>query len=196
MKLKRQRKCLNCRDMFDPDYRNVKSQAYCRKPECRKASKAASQKKWCEKPENKDYYKGPVHVQRVQEWRKKHPKGASKKETKSRKVLQDHCHENSIEIQLVTDDKNSRDFLLQDLCDQQLYVIIGLIAQLTGSTLQDNIEMAIHRMRELGRDIFINPNRKEGGQYDPKTTHLPGTRAKGSPAVQLDRPPPGPGASH
>lgn len=196
MKLRNQRKCLNCSDMFEPDYRNVKNQEYCRKPECRKASKAASQKRWSEKPENKDYFKGPVHVQRAQEWRKNHPKGLSKKETKSKKVLQDLCQENFMEIQPVTDGKNSSDLLLQDFCNQQLYVMIGLIAQLTGSTLQDNIEMTIRRMRELGRDIFMNPNRKEGGQYDPKTTHLPGTGAKGSPAIQLDRPPPGPGTAH
>ena len=190
MKFKKTRKCLNCSEMFIPDYRNVKTQAYCRKPECRKASKTASQKKWSEKAENKDYFKDPVHVARVQEWRKKHPKGSSKKETKSKKVLQDHCHEDFLQIQSVTNDKNLKDILLQDLCTQQPFVIIGLIAQLTGSTLQDNIEMTIHRMRELGQDIFKKPNSK-GGHYGPKTTHLPGTGTKGSPAIQLDRPPPG-----
>ena len=195
MKRKKDRKCPNCKEMFVPDYRNVKHQEYCSKPECRKASKSASQRRWSTKPENVDYFKSPVHVQRAQEWRKNHPKDTSKKKTKSKKVLQDHCHENLMQIQPLIGNDFSSDPLLQDFCKQQPFVIIGLIAQLTGTALQDNIETAINRMRDLGRDFFIHPNRK-GGLYDPQTTHLPGTGAKGSPTIQLDRPPAGSGTPY
>ncbi len=66
-------KCRNCKELFVPDHRNRGRQNYCGKAECRKASKAASQKKWLQKPENKNYFSGSEHIQRVQEWRKDNP---------------------------------------------------------------------------------------------------------------------------
>ena len=54
----RKRQCRCCKDIFIPDYRNAKKQAYCSKPECRKASKSASQRRWSKK--NPDYFKGPT----------------------------------------------------------------------------------------------------------------------------------------
>ena len=42
-------------------------------PECRKASKTASQKRWLQKPENQDYFCGPENVKRVQLWREDNP---------------------------------------------------------------------------------------------------------------------------
>ena len=58
MRKSRKPKCAHCNQLFRPDPRNVKRQKYCSRPECRKASKAASQKKWLEKPENQDYFQG------------------------------------------------------------------------------------------------------------------------------------------
>ncbi len=60
------RKCNNCHMFFLPDPRNAGRQRYCSEPECRKASKAASQRKWLAKPENRDYFRGAPNVQRVQ----------------------------------------------------------------------------------------------------------------------------------
>ena len=68
-----QRKCLNCDDLFDPDVRNRIRQHYCSKPDCRHASKLASQAAWLAQPQNVDYFCGPVHVQRMQAWRLAHP---------------------------------------------------------------------------------------------------------------------------
>jgi len=69
---KRERKkCHNCKTLFVPNPRKKGQHFYCKKDECRKASKAASQKKWLNKPENRDYFCGPDNVKRVQEWRKK-----------------------------------------------------------------------------------------------------------------------------
>ncbi len=62
----KRKKCCNCKELFIPDPRNAKRQKYCHKPECRKASKAASQKRWLQKPENRDYFSGPENVKRVQ----------------------------------------------------------------------------------------------------------------------------------
>jgi len=54
MKTSRKKKCCHCRKLFRPDPRNFKKQSYCSEPACRKASKAASQKKMTRK--------GPIKV--------------------------------------------------------------------------------------------------------------------------------------
>ncbi len=68
------RKCKCCRKLFRPDPRNRHHQYYCSAPSCRAASKAASQARWLGRPENRDYFRGPVHVARVQAWRSRHPR--------------------------------------------------------------------------------------------------------------------------
>ena len=66
-------KCLHCGTFFIPDPRNRHHQQYCGEPECRRASKAASQRRWQSRPENADYFRGAENVARVQAWRKAHP---------------------------------------------------------------------------------------------------------------------------
>jgi len=112
MKQNRTRKCLHCHQIFHPDVRNRRHQRYCSAKDCRRASKAASQYRWLHKPENRDYFKGPANVQRVQAWRAAHP-GYSK-----RAAPQDRS-------------------ALQDLFSAQPLVLIGLIAHLTNTALQD-----------------------------------------------------------
>ena len=60
--------CAMCHQPFRADARNAWHQRYCTAPACRAASKAASQRQWLAKPENRDYFRGPEHVQRVQSW--------------------------------------------------------------------------------------------------------------------------------
>ena len=67
------RKCKHCQTFFDPDPRTARRQRHCSKPECRQASKAASQRHWLQKPGNRDYFTGPTHVERVRQWRRAHP---------------------------------------------------------------------------------------------------------------------------
>ena len=72
MRRRRKRKCLHCQVLFHPDPRNVRHQKYCSETECRKASKTASQRRWLSKEANKDYFRGPENVKRVQVWRNTH----------------------------------------------------------------------------------------------------------------------------
>ncbi|MDT8392188.1 MAG: hypothetical protein RRC34_16935 [Lentisphaeria bacterium] len=65
------RKCRHCRAWFTPDPRNAWHQVYCSGPDCRKASRTASQRK--RRRKNPDYYHGPEHRQRVRDWRFRHP---------------------------------------------------------------------------------------------------------------------------
>ena len=123
MGLLKKRRCRNCRRLFAPNPRNIDSQKYCSRSECRKASKRCSQKKWLNKPENRNYFCGPAHVERVQEWRKMNP-GYWKK-TKSPDTLQD-----SILPQPAENKQDSTQFMdnaLQDFLRAQPPVIIGLI---------------------------------------------------------------------
>lgn len=66
-------KCLSCNETFTADVRNRGRQKYCGKPECRRAAKTARQGRWLQKPQNRHYFSGPEHVQRVREWRAAHP---------------------------------------------------------------------------------------------------------------------------
>jgi hypothetical protein len=147
-------KCKCCHDFFYPDHRSARRQKFCSKPQCRKASKAESQQRWLERPENKDYFKGPYHVQRVQLWRKNHP-GYWHKAQDKENALQDSLTPYLKEKQGVTE--NLHEDALQDVLTAQPAVFIGLIAQLTGSALQDDIALTARRMRQLGNDIL---NRK------------------------------------
>ena len=65
MKGSAKRKCLCCGDFFPPDHRNVRYQCYCCKSACRKESKAQSQRRWLQRPENQNYFRGPENRQRV-----------------------------------------------------------------------------------------------------------------------------------
>ena len=66
-------KCVKCEEFYVPDKRNRGRQKYCQKPECRGASKGQSQKRWREKPENREHFKGEWNVKRVQAWRAANP---------------------------------------------------------------------------------------------------------------------------
>ena len=68
-----QRKCCHCNEFFLPDARHRQRQRYCAAPQCRRVSKAASQRRWLSRPENRDYFRGPDNVERVRTWRAAHP---------------------------------------------------------------------------------------------------------------------------
>jgi hypothetical protein len=82
------RKCKCCLKLFRPDPRNRRHQYYCSAPDCRAASKAASQARWLAKPENQSYFHGPVNVARVRAWRSRHP-GYWRKGRRAGVALQD-----------------------------------------------------------------------------------------------------------
>ena len=56
----RRRKCLCCGELFRADPRNLRHQRHCGDAACRKASKAASQRRWLAKSENHDYFRGAI----------------------------------------------------------------------------------------------------------------------------------------
>jgi hypothetical protein len=81
-KKKNTRRCRKCRHRFERDPRKKDNHWYCDKPECRKASKAASQRRYLAKPENRELYQGPEARVRKRQWRRVHP-GREKRGGKS-----------------------------------------------------------------------------------------------------------------
>jgi hypothetical protein len=145
------RKCKCCLKLFRPDPRNRRHQRYCSAPRCRAASKSASQARWLAAPENQDYFRGPVHVARVQAWRSRHP-GYWRKARGSGVALQDVSSGQSIDSAVET--VNRVRSPLQEAITAQPAVLIGLIAHLVGTPLQDDIVRTTNRLLRLGRDIL------------------------------------------
>ncbi len=180
------RKCKHCKKFFIPDARNATRQHYCSARPCRVASKSASQQRWLSKPENHDVFKGPVHVVRVQAWRRAHP-------GYWRRCLNRGSHEGPplqdvLITQLLDNKGESRQFMdpaLQDLLNAQAIVFIGLIAQFTDSALQDDIVVVGRKLLQLGHDVLHGHGREEAG-YGPQTADLP-RQSQAPPApIQLD----------
>ena len=84
-------KCLHCKLLFVPDYRNRERQKYCSTPACQAASKRARQQRWLSKPENRDHFRGAENVQRVREWRAAHPGYWKRSPRRTAGTLQDAC---------------------------------------------------------------------------------------------------------
>jgi len=179
MQGRRKRKCKHCGQFFRPDPRNFSKQRFCFLPDCRKASKVASQKKWLSKPQNRDYFSSRENVARVQEWRGRNPGYWRKKEIAS-EPLQDHLIAEVFKDQEVTLDLMTT--ALQDLLSVQDVVLVGLLAHLSGSALQDDIVNTGRRLQQLGQDILTKPFDDKGGHYDSQQTAYPSTHD-----------PPGPG---
>ena len=143
------RKCLCCEELFRPDPRNRRHQRYCSKPACRRASHAASQRRWLSKPENRDYFRGPINVARVQAWRHAHPGYGQRSRLQGRSALQDDCRAQHFDCAA-----QSGSLALQEITAAQPLVLLGLIAHFTDSALQDDIAAASRRLIELGQDVL------------------------------------------
>lgn len=150
MAAKGQRKCFHCKQFFKPDARNRTRQRYCAAAECRRASKADSQSRWLRQPKNRDYFKGPVHVERVRRWRKKQ-RNKMPEPPQCGAMLQDTLIPQPIEIN--NENTKSVEPLLQDLLIGQQTFLLGLLANLCGSVLQDDIEALKAKLLRLGSQI-------------------------------------------
>jgi hypothetical protein len=145
------RKCKCCLRLFRPDHRNRRHQRYCSATACRAASKSASQARWLAAPENQDYFRGPVNVVRVQAWRSRHP-GYWRKDRRVGAALQEFSMAQRLgsTSKTVTAARSP----LQDVLIAQPAVLIGLIAHIVGTPLQDDIVRTADRLLRLGRDIL------------------------------------------
>lgn len=181
-------KCLHCKRLFVPDYRNRGRQTYCSTPECQQASKRARQQRWLSKPENRDHFRGAENVQRVQEWRKAHPGYWKRSPRMAVRTLQDACSAQPASIKeiasVVLPEACPR--TLQDVCQVQAPLIVGLISKFTDCTLQDDIVLFVRRLIARGQDILDQPSSrstKGNTGYDEQKDPAPGSLAASAGAV-------------
>ena len=192
-----QRQCRHCGVRFAPERRNGHHQNYCGALPCKAASKKASQAKWLAK--NRDYHRGPEAVARVQAWRRAHP-GYSRGQSAAplQEALPFGTVANTPTLsEVLAPPKNSCNAQeelattpLQDFLSAQPIVLVGLIAHIWDSALQEDIATVVTQLIQLGHDI------RGGGHEHCETTLDPGTPAADSRAFQLDRSSTGTRAHH
>ena len=171
-------KCLHCKEKHPCDPRNRGRQHYCRKPECRRASKAASQRKWLGRAENKNYFRGPDNCERMRRWREAHPGYWRRKKSAGEDALQEPCKSQVIEGKELA--LHGQGFALQEAWFAQPALLVGLIAVVTGNALQEDIAASARRFLDRGRDILgIVPQIRSPQLKSPACRH----------AQALQRPP-------
>jgi hypothetical protein len=174
--------------LFVPDYRNRGRQKYCSAPQCQQASKQGRQARWLSKPENRDHFRGAENVQRVQEWRKAHPGYWRRSTRQPARTLQDAC---SAQLVLKTEVapaalRKACPSTLQDVCQVQTPLIVGLISKFTDCTLQEDIVLFARRLIAKGQDILDQPSSrsaKGNTLYDKQKDPAPGSLAASAGAV-------------
>src|SRR5271157_3633292 len=171
------RKCLCCREFYSPDPRNMHHQRYCSKSACRKESKAESQRRWLQCPENQNYFRESENRRRVKDWRKANPGYWRKKKSSTQVPLQEVfqaqvAHNEEVNPRLTSD-------ALQDLFSAQSPVVVGLISMMTGSALQEDIASTVQALVRKGRDILeMKPESQTSRPTDEhQTTSLSATNA-------------------
>jgi hypothetical protein len=174
--------------LFVPDYRNRRRQQYCSTPECQKAGKRARQERWLSQPENRNHFRGPENVQRVQQWRKANPGYWKRSPRKAARTLQDACSEQVIENKplapIVLPEPCTG--TLQDVCQVQVPLLVGLISNYTDCTLQDDIVLFVRHLIAKGQDILDQPSSKSAKDktvYDEQKNPATGTLATSAGAV-------------
>jgi hypothetical protein len=177
------RKCQHCKTFFDPDPRSAGRQRYCSEPACRQASKAHSQRRWLHQPGNRDYFSGPTHVERVRQWRQHHPGYWRRKASRAPEALQEPFTPQEPQKQHLGEGLAQE--ALQDSFFLQPAIFVGLIAQLTGLSLQDDIAVTARRLQQLGHDILCGSPQETGGMQDAQTPHFFGQTQAGPQPVQL-----------
>jgi len=118
---------------------------------CRRASKAASQRKWESKPENRDCYRGPERATKVRAWQAAHP-GYWKRRRRQPTVLPEVL---PAEVTLAQQDpaQDGR-VVLPELWRGQSPMVIGLIAQMTGCVLPEDIAAVANRLVARGQALM------------------------------------------
>ena len=145
-------KCLHCKENYRCDPRKRGRQRYCSKPDCRRASKAASQRQWTSRPENQDYFRGAANTERSRQWRKGHPDYWRNKRSAPESALQEIAVSQPIgSVRVAPSELN---IALQDLVLSQPALLVGLISIMTGHALQDDLALSIRTFISRGLDIL------------------------------------------
>jgi hypothetical protein len=199
----RRRKCRNCQELYEPDPRSRRCQKYCSQPDCKKASKTASQQRWRASAKGRDYFQGSANVLRVQAWRKAHP-GCRRRLPKPPGALQGALQDHSPPQTLVPpkDTAILSPSALQEMIVTQSLLLTGLVVHLTGDALQENIALTTQRLIALGQQLqgsqlqgsqLLGPIAQRPSHGGDQTSVVPAAIAESSLPIQLGRPSAGSG---
>lgn len=182
MSSKTTRKCLHCNEDYHPDPRNGGRQSYCVKPVCQKASKAASQRQWLSRPENRDYFRGAENCERVRLWRLANPGYRRNKRPAPKSVLQDPLIPQAVENEEIATPVPSS--VLQEILFVQPAMFVGLISVLTGYGLQEDIAASARSFLIRGEDILrMTPGSLSFQDHENQNTPVSRTLATRAPPV-------------
>jgi hypothetical protein len=178
-------KCRHCGKFFNPDYRNRYHQCYCPAPGCRLVSKAASQRRWLRQAQNRDYFQGPEHARRVQQWRKCNP-GYWKKKPSIPQRTQAGESQPREQVQKSCNVPNGLAGPLQDVCLARNPLFIGLLSEVAGSTLQEDIAATVGKLQIQGQKLLgLKPSDKNDSKRCPNHD-CQKRRSAGAPAANID----------
>lgn len=174
-------KCLHCNEMHRCDPRNRGRQRFCSKPDCRRASKSASQRQWVARPDNQNYFRGAENSERVRLWRLANPGYWRNKRPAAESTLQEPSIPQAVEKQSLEPPVACH--ALQDIWILQPALLVGLIAVVTGHALQEDIAESARSFLNRGRDILrMMPGSPEFLSHENQTHPLPrATPARASP---------------
>ena len=148
MASKRRSKCRNCRELFKADARNRRRKKYCSKASCSAASKAQCQRRWLARRRTPITSATP-RMAALRHWQRAHPGNWRNTGRYKRRTLQEpwrsQAIDRTVDVGLLA---------LQDAMRQQGPVLIGLIATLTDSSLQEDMVASSRRLLQLGQDIL------------------------------------------
>jgi hypothetical protein len=162
-------KCLHCREFFVPCANNRRTQRYCSKPGCRKASKAAARARWLQQPQNRTYFRGPENVERVRRWRERHPGYWRKKGGARPDALQDLAPGEVSPLEPLTANPgglaggdlsasepsgSAGADALQDLAGVQVPLLVGVVSLLLGDALQDRFAEVARQLVDRGKRVL------------------------------------------
>jgi hypothetical protein len=182
MSSKTTRKCLHCNEDYHPDPRNGGRQNYCVKSGCQQASKAASQRQWLSRPENRDYFRGAENCERVRLWRLANPGYRRNKRPIPPSVLQDPLIPQAVEDEAVAIPEAPS--VLQEILFVQPAMLVGLISVLTGYGLQEDIAASARSFLIRGEDILrMTPGSPSFPNHENQNTPVSRTLAARAPPV-------------
>ena len=137
--------------MFIPEYRSAGRQRYCARPKCRKVSRRESQRRWLLKAGNAAYHSGGTPADRVKAWRAAHPGYWRRRSATAENAVRSKTELSSLLAPFALQDPC---VALQDSWNPQVTALVGLIAWVRGTALQNVIADDLRDIMFAGRAIL------------------------------------------
>lgn len=159
--------CTVCHNPFVPSKYSGSRQKVCPDAACRKIAKKQRQSDW--QARNPEYFRGPENVERVREWRRNHPDWREKQ-----RAAREARRAKSSPRAKSCNTPEPGPARLQDLApDAQTALLVGLVALVSGSVLQDEVHGTLNECLRRGGD-FLRPAPGEPALFtfeQPTSTH-------------------------